>query len=60
MPLRKISPKRSYVVIAATLMSSLILLVFVLLRKAIQSALSDKDSALKVKKIKRHLGVEIE
>jgi LPS O-antigen subunit length determinant protein (WzzB/FepE family) len=59
LPQRKTSPKRSYAVIVAALMSSLILLVFVLLRKAIRSTLSDKDSVSKIKQIKRYLGIEV-
>lgn len=57
LPQRKIAPKRSLIVLLAFLASGFALLIFVFIRKAWGSVLTDADSAAKVRLIKRFLGI---
>jgi capsular polysaccharide biosynthesis protein len=58
LPQRKVSPKRSLVVLFAILASGLALLIFVFIRKAWASAAQDAESASKLVSIKRSLGLQ--
>jgi hypothetical protein len=58
LPQRKVSPKRSLVVLFAILASGLALLLFVFIRKAWASAAQDAESASKLANIKRSLGLQ--
>ncbi len=58
LPLRKVSLKRSMVVIAAMFVSGILLLLWVFLRKAWGAAVQSPKSAGKVITIKRSLGLE--
>lgn len=57
LPQRKVSPKRSLVVLFAVLASGFTLLMFVFVRSAWSSAAQDVDSANKLARIKRALGL---
>jgi capsular polysaccharide biosynthesis protein len=58
LPQRKVSPKRSLVVMLSILASGFALLIFVFIRKAWASAAQDADSASKLASIKRSLGLQ--
>lgn len=58
LPQRKVSPKRSLVVLLAILASGFALLIFVFIRKAWASAAQDAESASKLASIKRSLGLQ--
>lgn len=58
LPQRKVSPKRSLVVLIAIFASGFALLIFVFIRKAWTSAAQDADSAKKLAIIKRSLGIQ--
>ena len=58
LPQRKVSPKRSLVVLMAILISGVALLIFVFIRKAWASVAQDAESASKLASIKRSLGLE--
>lgn len=58
LPQRKVSPKRSLVVLFAILASGLALLIFVFIRKAWASAAQDAESVSKLVSIKRSLGLQ--
>ena len=58
LPQRKVSPKRSLVVLMAILASGFALLIFVFIRKAWASAAQDAESASKLASIKRSLGLQ--
>jgi capsular polysaccharide biosynthesis protein len=58
LPQRKVSPKRSLVVLLAVLASGFALLLFVFIRKAWASAAQDAESASKLANIKRSLGLQ--
>ena len=58
LPQRKVSPKRSLVVLLAVLASGFALLIFVFIRKAWASAAQDAESASKLASIKRSLGLQ--
>lgn len=57
LPQRKVSPKRSLVVLLSVLASGFALLMFVFVRKAFQSATQDADASDKLARIKRALGL---
>jgi len=57
LPQRKVSPKRSLIVLLAVLASGLGLLMFVFVRKAWQSATQDADASDKLARIKRAFGL---
>jgi uncharacterized protein involved in exopolysaccharide biosynthesis len=52
LPHRKVSPKRSIVVLLALLASGFALLLFVFVRKAWRFTSQDKEAAAKIKQIK--------
>ena len=58
LPQRKVSPKRSLVVLLAVLVSGFALLVFVFIRKAWASVAQNVESVNKLASIKRSLGLE--
>ena len=58
LPQRKTSPKRSLVVLMAVLASGFALLIFVFIRKAWDSIAQEAESASKLARIKRSLGLE--
>lgn len=58
LPQRKVSPKRSLVVVLAILVSGFALLIFVFIRQAWASAQQDAESASKLASIKRSLGLQ--
>ncbi len=60
LPQRKVSPKRSMVVLLAVLLSGFALLMFVFVRKAWQQAATEPKSVEKIKRIKAALGVRID
>jgi LPS O-antigen subunit length determinant protein (WzzB/FepE family) len=59
LPHRKVSPKRSLVVLLAAISVSLALLLFVFLRKGWAVASRDECEALKIALIKQHLGLKV-
>jgi capsular polysaccharide biosynthesis protein len=58
LPQRKVSPKRSLVVLLAMLASGFALLIFVFIRKAWAQAAQDAESASKLASIRRSLGLQ--
>ena len=58
LPQRKVSPRRSFVVLLTVLASGFALLIFVFIRKAWASVAQDAESASKLASIKRSLGLE--
>jgi LPS O-antigen subunit length determinant protein (WzzB/FepE family) len=59
LPGRKVSPKRSMVVLLAILLSGFVLLLFVFLRKALHGASQDADASVKIAVIKKSLGFSV-
>ena len=57
LPQRKVSPKRSLVILFAVLASAFTLLIFVFIRKAFARAAQDAEAASKLASIKRSLGL---
>jgi cytoskeletal protein RodZ len=57
LPQRKVSPKRSLVVLIAIFASGFALLIFVFVRKAWQGASQDVDASAKIAVIKKSLGL---
>jgi uncharacterized protein involved in exopolysaccharide biosynthesis len=58
LPQRKVSPKRSLIVLMSIFASGFALLIFVFIRKALRNAEQDAESASKMASIKRSLGLQ--
>lgn len=54
---KPVSPKRSLIIVLATLASAFVLLLFVFVRKAWRGAVQDESAAIKIQQIKRSLGL---
>lgn len=58
LPYRKVSPRRSIIVLSAVFATGFILLIFVFIRKAMERVLLDAESVNKLAAIKRSLGLQ--
>ncbi len=54
---KPVSPKRSLIIVLASLASVFVLLLFVFVRKAWRGAVQDESAAIKIQQIKRSLGL---
>ena len=57
LPIDPIAPKKTLIAVVATLASGLALLLFVFARQALRNAAQDPDSAEKIVKIRKALGL---